>query len=337
MSIWTDAEGRRHVGIMVGGKRIHRILPDGASAGDAKQLEADLRGALAKSHGANRAPQLPGDPKLTEVMPLYIAHADHLRWPEPAKLCARRIAPWLTDYRASQAREAAAHIVRDMRKSYAAATINRSLATLKKGLALAWERGLTPINYGAAVKSLPTHNKREMFLSVEQVSHLAECGSEGVRAAVWIALLTGCRRGEILKMRPEDIGPDTITIHSGNTKTLRTRVIPIVPALRPWLAAIPLQYKDYEGLKSSFQRARIKAEMPWVNFHDLRHSCASILMATGADLYTVSKILGHSTITTTQRYAHLEVSQQRDALAKLGHLVAPDGKKARATVKAARA
>ena len=54
--------------------------------------------------------------------------------------------------------------------------------------------------------------------------------------------------------------------------------------------------------------------MPWVNFHDLRHSCASILMAKGTDLYTVSKILGHSTITTTQRYAHLEVSQQRDAL-----------------------
>nr|MBP6853850.1 site-specific integrase [Rhodoferax sp.] len=117
-----------------------------------------------------------------------------------------------------------------------------------------------------------------------------------------------------LKMRQEDIGRDTITIHSGNTKTRRTRVIPIAPGLRQWLEHVPLPYKDYEGLKSSYQRARIKAEMPWVNFHDLRHSCASILMAKGADLYTVSKILGHSTITTTQRYAHLEVSQQRDAL-----------------------
>ena len=77
-----------------------------------------------------------------------------------------------------------------------------------------------------------------------------------------------------------------------------------------------LPCKDYEGLKSSYQRARIQAEMPWVNFHDLRHSCASIPMAKGADLYTVSKILGHSTITTTQRYAHLKVSQQRAALKK---------------------
>ena len=230
MSVWTDKEGRRHAGVMVGGKRLHRILPVGASASDAKQCEADLRNSLTAP-----GPLVDGDPLLAEVMPLYITHADTLRWPEPAKLCARRIAPWLSDLRASQARIAAANIIKDMRAGYEAATINRSLAALKKALSLAFDAGLTPINYGLAVKSLPTHNKREMFLSVEQVSHLADCGSEAVRAAIWIALLTGCRRGEILKMRPEDIGRDTITIHSGNTKTLRTRVIPIAPGLRQWL------------------------------------------------------------------------------------------------------
>lgn len=311
MSVWTDKAGRRHAGIMVGGKRLHRILPQGATAGDAKQCETDLRNSIAA-----RGPTVSGDPALAQVMPLYMAHADTLRWPEPAKLCARRIAPWLDGFTASQARTAAANIVRDMRNDYQAATINRSLAALKKALSLAFDDGLTTINYGASVKSLPTHNKREMFLTVEQVSRLADAGSDGVRAAVWIALYTGCRRGEILKLRAEDISRHEITIHSGNTKTLRTRVVPIVPGLREWLDFIPLPYKDYEGLKTGFQRARIKAEMPWVNFHDLRHSCASILMATGADLYTVSKILGHSTITTTQRYSHLEVSQQRAALKK---------------------
>ena len=144
----------------------------------------------------------------------------------------------------------AANIIRDMRPQYEAATINRSLAALKKGLSLAFDAGLTTINHGQAVKSLPTDNKREIFLTVEQVSHLASSGSEAVEAAVWIALLTGCRRGEILKMRQEVIGRDTITIHSGNTKTRRTRVIPIAPGLRQWLKHVPLPYKDYEGLKS---------------------------------------------------------------------------------------
>ena len=316
MSTWIDKKtGRRHAAVMLGGRRLHRICPENATAGDAKQLEADLRQSLIAS-AANAADAAAGDPALTVVIALYVQHAETLRWPAPAKLCAARIVPWLQGHTASEARIVAANIIRDMRPQYEAATINRSLAALKKGLSLVFDAGMTTINYGQAVKSLPTHNKREIFLTVEQVSHLASCGSEAIEAAVWIALLTGCRRGEILKMRQEDIGRDTITIHSGNTKTRRTRVIPIAPGLRQWLKAIPLPYKDYEGLKSSYQRARIKAEMPWVNFHDLRHSCASILMAKGADLYTVSKILGHSTITTTQRYAHLEVSQQRAALRK---------------------
>lgn len=273
---------------------------------------------------------------MAEVMALYITHADTLRWPEPAKLCARRIAPWLVDYRASQAREAAAHIVRDMRKGYAPATINRSLAALKKALHLAWERNLTPANYGANIKSLPPNNQRTTFLSVGQVRELAAHCSDNVKAAVWIALLTGARRGEILAMRPADISGDTLTIHARNTKTLRSRVVPIVPALLPWLGYLPLPI-NFEGLKSGFRRAREAAGMPDVHFHDLRHSCASILIALGAELYTVSKILGHSTVTTTQRYAHLQIGQQRDALAKLGDLVAPQSKKARATKTAARA
>lgn len=314
MSTWIDKKTRRrHAAVMLGGRRLHRICPENATASDAKQLEADLRRSLTEAE-TRTATAHSGDPPLTDVIALYVQHADTLRWPAPAKLCAARIVPWLQGHKASDARIVAAKIVRDMRPEYEAATINRSLAALKKGLSLAFDAGLTSTNLGLVVKSLPTHNKREIFLTFEQVSHLAESAPEPVQAAIWIALLTGCRRGEILKMRAEDIGRDTITIHSGNTKTRRTRVIPIAPGLRQWLKYVPLPYKDYEGLKSGFQRARIKAEMPWVNFHDLRHSCASILMAKGADLYTVSKILGHSTITTTQRYGHLEVSQQRAAL-----------------------
>jgi integrase len=200
---------------------------------------------------------------------------------------------------------------------FAPATINRSLACVKKGLALAWRQRLTPENYGLRIQNVKVDNKREVFLTVKQVQRIAQHCTPQVQAAIWIALLTGARRGEIFKIRRQDIGKDTITLPSSHTKTLRTRVIPITPALRPWLRYLPLEI-TVEGVKSSWDRARIKACMNNVNFHDLRHSCASIMLSLGVDLYTISKILGHSTVQTTQRYAHLQVDAQRAALEKIG-------------------
>lgn len=311
MSTWRDKKNRWHAAVMVNGQRVHRALPHGATASDAKQLEAELRAAMA----AKRAPAIPGDPPMLAVLNLYAAHALTLRSPSTAQHHAARIAPWAQKYKASQARQCAAHVVRDMVGKYAPATINRSLGALKKALKIAWERNATPEDYSAHVKRLPEHNARETHLSVQQVKLLADHAPEQTRAAIWIALLTGCRRGEIFKIKAEDIGTETITIRAGNTKTLKTRLVPIIPALRPWLQYLPFS-NTVEGVKSGFRRARAAAGMPNIKFHDLRHSCATILIASGADLYTVAKVLGHSSIKTTERYAHHQIEAQRAALAK---------------------
>lgn len=312
MSTWIDKEGRRHVGIMVGGKRVHRILPQGSSAGDAKQLEADLRAAI----GHQRSPAIPGDPSMNAILGGYLEHAKGLRSPETAIHHANRLGPWAAKYRASQARECAAKVVKDMKGAYAPATINRSLGALKKALAIAWEQGLTPENYGLHVKRIPENNMRDIFLSMDQVKAVADCASEQVQAAIWIALYTGCRRGEILALAKADIGDDSLMIRAGNTKTLRTRTIPIVPPLRPWLAFVPLGI-NFEGLKSGFRRARVAAEMPWVTFHDLRRSCGTLMIQAGVDLYVVSKVLGHSSVAVTQsRYAHLQIEEMRAGMNK---------------------
>jgi integrase len=319
MSIWIDKKGRRHVGVMAAGQRVHRILPPGASAGDAKQLEADLRSALA----GNTSPRIPGDPRLSDIISLYIVHAATLRSPDTAIYHANRIGLWAEKYRASQARQAAEHIIRDMTGHYAAATINRSLGTLKKALHIAWERGLIATDYSTHIKRLPENNARSIYLTLEQVQAIADHASPAMQAAIWIATYTGTRRGEICKLAAADISADRILIHAGNTKTLRTRTIPIVAPLRPWLDKIPLQL-NYEGIKSGWRRAREAAGMPHVNFHDLRHSCASLLIASGADLYTVAEILGHASVKTTQRYAHMQIGRQRDALDKAFSQNAPE-------------
>ena len=313
MSTWDDKQGRKHVGVMVGGQRVHRILPDGATASDAKLIEAEIRAAI------NKAPKkvnIPGDPMLTAVMTLYVEHSKTLRSPKTAKFHAARIGPWAEKYRASQTRQAAAHFVKDAKPKYAASTINWSLSCLKKGLELAYDADLIPANYSDQVKTLPVNNIRTTVLTIDQVKMLSACCSDQVRAAMWISLYTGCRRGEILKMQPEDVGEDTMTIHAGNTKTLKTRTIPIVAPLRPWLAYLPLSNKA-EGIKSGWERARAAAGLPHLNFHDLRRSCATMMIAAGVDMYVVSKLLGHSSVTVTQtRYGHLQTDRIAAGLAK---------------------
>jgi integrase len=53
-----------------------------------------------------------------------------------------------------------------------------------------------------------------------------------VQAAIWLALLTGCRRGEICKIERQHIHADHIDIPAGNTKTLRYKRVPIIPEMR---------------------------------------------------------------------------------------------------------
>lgn len=320
MSIWIDGEGRYHVGIMVAGQRIHRRMPQGSTKGDAKALEAELRRAIGR-----REPMIPGDPPLADIMDLYLSHATHLRSPQTARHHALRAGPWIIGKRASEAPSAAARMIEDMAGHYKPATINRTLGTIKKALTLAYSRGDIPADYGDKIRRLPENNEVHFYWTPQQVKHLADHCSEPVRAAIWISLLTGCRRGEALKLTRADIGRDTITLKAGNTKTLRERTVPIVPALRPWLRHVPIAI-TFEGLKTAIRRAREAAGMPEFTFHQLRHSCASILVNEGVALHVIRDILGHSSVRTTERYSHLAVDHTRDALKLLSRKVGRNAK-----------
>lgn len=312
MSIWTDKQGRRHVGVMLNRRRVHRVLPKGSSARDAKQVESSLRTAL----GAKREPNIPGDPPLADIMAIYIKHADSLRSPETAKHHALRVGPWVEGRRASETRQVAAQMTQDMTGHYAPATINRSLGALSKALRLAYKTDVVAIDYSRVIERLPEQNQRDTVLSLNEVKTLADCASETVKAAIWIAIYTGCRRGEILAIKKADISETSIRLRAGNTKTLKARSVPIAAPLRPWLDHVPLGI-NFEGLKTGFRRAREKAGMPHVTFHDLRRSCATLMIQAGVDLYVVSKLLGHSSVQVTQaRYGYLQEERMREGLAK---------------------
>ena len=69
----------------------------------------------------------------------------------------------------------------------------------------------------------------------------------------------------------------------------------------------------YVSIFCSWNTARKQAGLADVRIHDLRHSFASFLVNGGRSLYEVQKILGHTQIKTTQRYAHLSQDTLIDA------------------------
>lgn len=310
MPIRTDKNGVVHVEVCANGQRLHRVLPKGTSKKVAKNKEAELNRLLESKPYTD-------DPLLTDVMALYMTHADTLRSPETAKHHAARIAPYIVGRKASQALACAERITAGLRaEGYKPATINRSLGALTKALWLAWKKEIIEVNYGEKVERLEENNERTVTVTLAEVKAIADKASESVKTAIWIGIYTGMRRGEILKLDPKHINNGVITIPAGNTKTLKMRTVPVIEPVKPWLEKIPLGI-NFEGLKSGFGRARKAANMEHVNFHDLRRSCGSLMVQAGVDIYVVSRILGHSSVEVTQRvYAHLKVEQMRSGLEK---------------------
>ncbi len=73
-----------------------------------------------------------------------------------------------------------------------------------------------------------------------------------------------------------------------------------------------------EDLRGPWQRVRQAAGMPELRMHDLRHTFASMGAAGGLSLQLIGGLLGHASIRTTQRYAHLVDAAQRDGVERIG-------------------
>lgn len=191
---------------MLQGQRLHRILPRSAGKRDAEKVEAELKASL-------ESIDFTADPPLTQIMALYMVHADtQLRAGKSAKEHARRLALFIERKKASEAKMAVNEMNAKLLGELKPATLNRSIGTLKKALSLAFEADMIPENYGEKIKRHVENNAREVFLTMEQVKAIADKASDNVRAAIWIAIYTGMRRGELLKLQPEHISNGLITI-----------------------------------------------------------------------------------------------------------------------------
>ena len=224
---------------------------------------------------------------------------------------------------------------------------NRTLGVLSKMFNLAEVWGWRPdgSNPCRHVKRYKEH-KRERFLSPEETERLGQVLREAEEempsavAAFRLLLLTGCRMSEIRDLRWDYVNDDCIELPDAKTGG---RVVPLGPEARavlsaisrdednPWVISGRLPGSHLTDLQRPWRRIRKQAGLEGVRIHDLRHSFASRALALGESLTMIGKLLGHTQVQTTARYAHLARDSIQTAAARItgsigGNLLGGDEK-----------
>lgn len=185
-------------------------------------------------------------------------------------------------------------------------------------------QGDNPISF---IKKRKYDNKRVRFLSKEEakslLDHLA-IRSKQLHDMAQISLECGLRAGEIFKLTWADVDIEQGMLYIKDTKSGKNRHVPITTTVKSMLSQLEITnhndliFKDRNGnqikqVSPSFARTvndlgfndNVEDRRNKVTFHTLRHTYASWMVLAGINLYIVKNLLGHSSISMTERYAHL--------------------------------
>lgn len=203
-------------------------------------------------------------------------------------------------------------------------------------LSFAVKRGLRSDNPALGIKKPPVR-KMERFLSEQEITRLAaaleaEAASSGnpyPTAAIKLLLFTGCRRSEIANLLWENVDRETQCLRLPDSKTGGKVVYLNAPALKVLLKVPRMQANPHvivgskegcglSGLDKIWYRIRKLAKLDGLRLHDLRHSFASVGIASGLSLPLIGALLGHKHATTTARYAHLSADPIKAANEAVG-------------------
>ncbi|TYB84050.1 site-specific integrase [Oceaniovalibus sp. ACAM 378] len=172
---------------------------------------------------------------------------------------------------------------------------------------------------------------RERFLSQEEIASLAAAldAAEDRRAAdiIRMCMLTGARLGEVRQAQFEQFNLEHMSWSKppAMTKQRRAHRVPIsdetaaivrqrqllVPRGNPWLFPGDVPGQPVQEVRRFWAQIQKTCGLSDVHIHDLRHTFASLLVSGGASLEIIGKLLGHSQMQTTLRYAHLMDSPLR--------------------------
>ena len=215
---------------------------------------------------------------------------------------------------------------------------NSALLVFRQIMNHAISRGHIETNPTRGVKKNP-RPKLTRFLSREEIGRLHEVldGYEPRRPSckaqadiIRLLLLTGCRSGEILKLRWREVEDDTLELEDSKTGPRQVLLSPEARAIieqqprsgSPWVFPSPVNPARARVDLSLWKRVRKLAGIEDVRLHDLRHTFASQAAMQGIPLPVVARLLGHAQVQMTLRYAHVSDRDIEAAADRIGGVMA---------------
>ena len=222
---------------------------------------------------------------------------------------------------------------------------NRVLLVLSKMFSLAEDWGLAPLGSNPC-RFVVRYREgvRKRYLTEDEYRRvgrvLCELETESpmrarAAAALRLLMLTGCRLNEILTLRWDDIDRKTGEIRLRDAKSGARMVVLTPAALRvltemrrvlrsPWVFTGNTPDTHLASLSKPWLRVRARAGIGDVRIHDLRHSYASRALALGEGLTMIGRLLGHTDVGSTARYAHLSQDAEKVAVVRVSGSIAAD-------------
>lgn len=196
---------------------------------------------------------------------------------------------------------------------YRPATVNRKMAALHTLLKYAYDRGW--ISKVPKFQWQHEDNERIRWLSVEEEKQLLSLLPEDVSAFCEILIHTGMRRSELLKLQPEQVDGDYARLWT--TKTNKPRSVPLTPRakelMEKWLPFNLDPFYIYREWNKARDAMGLRDDKHFV-LHMLRHTMATRLLDSTGNIVFVQRLLGHSKLETTMRYAHMSDEQLLSAV-----------------------
>ena len=212
-------------------------------------------------------------------------------------------------------------------------TINKELGILRRmfNLAIQWKIAAASPVKGVTFLQIPRYIPR--VLKEWEFQKLYQAASPHFKPILLCAYTTGMRKGEILKLKWEDVDLENGYIIVKETKNNESRALPMDETLRENLVQLqekskyeyifttnhekPYIYKD--AFKRAWTTALKRSGIVKCRFHDLRHTfCSDLIVGEKEDIATVMELTGHKDIRMLKRYSHTREEAKKAAITKLG-------------------